>query len=89
MAWLRELVARADLDGLLVPPGDPVALGVALNRVLGDRALHDRLVASGSARAEEFSMDSLARRYLEIYDRITVPAPRSRGWRRNRPLRPR
>ncbi|MBX3313539.1 MAG: glycosyltransferase family 4 protein [Actinobacteria bacterium] len=84
-----RLVARADLDGLLVPPGDPVALGVALNRVLGDRALHDRLVASGSARAEEFSMDSLARRYLEIYDRITVPAPRSRGWRRNRPLRPR
>ena len=33
--------------------------------------------------------DALADRYLEIYDRITVPAPQSRGWRRNRPLRSR
>lgn len=82
-----RLVARADLDGLLVPPGDPAALGAALNRVLMDEDLRRRLVSSATQRADDFSMDALAERYEEIYDRITVPAPRSRGWRRNRPLR--
>lgn len=82
-----RLVARADRDGLLVPPGDADALATALNRVLDDDALRGELVATATERAREFSMDTLAERYVEIYERITVPTPRSRGWRRNRPLR--
>lgn len=84
-----RLVARADRDGLLVPPGDVGALAAALNRVLGDADLRRTLIATAAGRAHDFSMDALADRYLEIYDRITVPAPQSRGWRRNRPLRSR
>ncbi|CAA9393594.1 MAG: Phosphatidylinositol alpha-mannosyltransferase [uncultured Nocardioidaceae bacterium] len=60
-------VARPGREGLLVPPGDGTALGGALSRVLGDRALARDLVEAGTARADELSMDSLAARYLELY----------------------
>ncbi len=79
-----RLVARPDRDGLLVPPGDAVALAEALGRALGDPNLQRRLVTSGVARAQEFSMATLAERYLAMYERVTSPQPQSRGWRRRR-----
>lgn len=80
-----RLVARPDRDGLLVPPGDPVALADALRAVLSDPALRAQLVASGRERADSFGMDLLADRYLELYERVCTPAPVARGWRRPRP----
>ena len=62
-------VARADIDALLVPPGDVDALRDALRRVFDDPALRDRLVVRRPrARPSEFSMARLAERYLELYD---------------------
>ncbi len=52
----REVV-RKDLDGLLVPPGDPVALAAGVRRVLSDPALTGRLVDAGKARAERYRWD--------------------------------
>jgi phosphatidyl-myo-inositol alpha-mannosyltransferase len=63
-------VARPDREGLLVPPGDHVALAGALGRVLGDASLAARLAEGGRQRADELSMDHLADRYLEIYERL-------------------
>jgi len=63
-------VARADRDALLVPPGDARALADALTRVLAERPLRERLVISGEERAVEFSMDHLAERYVELYERV-------------------
>jgi phosphatidyl-myo-inositol alpha-mannosyltransferase len=60
-------VARAGRDGLLVPPGDAKALAAALHRVLADPSLAADLVASGEARAAEFSMERLAEVYLGLY----------------------
>ncbi|HEY6532641.1 MAG TPA: glycosyltransferase family 4 protein [Acidimicrobiales bacterium] len=62
-------VAKSGRDAVLVPPGDPHALADALRRVLTDRELSSRLVASGEQRASEFSMDRLAQVYVEIYER--------------------
>jgi colanic acid/amylovoran biosynthesis glycosyltransferase len=66
MAYGRPVVAIAvggladaiedGVTGLLVPPGDPVALRGAIERALGDRALRDRL---GSA-ARDAAMGPLA-----------------------------
>jgi len=53
--------------GLLVPPGDPVALGSALRLVLDDPGLAASLSAAGAAGASRFSMDALAETYLGIY----------------------
>src|SRR5437763_1751588 len=62
-------VARAGQDALLVPPGDSQALARALLDVLERPTMAESLVASGEARAAEFSMDTLAERYLDLYDR--------------------
>jgi len=53
-----------------VPPGDARALGTAIDKVLRNPDLADRLVASGRARAEQFSMRRLADRYLEAYAEV-------------------
>lgn len=66
IAGYREVV-RAGESGLLVPPGDAAALAVALGKVLDDRALADHLSAGGSARAEDFSWDSVLPRVEDAY----------------------
>ncbi len=63
-------VARPDIDALLTPPGDHAALALALKRVLEDDDLADTLRASGTARAEEFSMRSLAQQYIDRYQAL-------------------
>jgi phosphatidyl-myo-inositol alpha-mannosyltransferase len=63
-------VARADLDALLVAPGDAGALAAALRRVLFDADLNARLVESGADRATGFSMAQLAAQYEGLYERV-------------------
>ncbi len=63
-------VARAGIDGVLVPPGDAAALGAALRQVLADDSHRRALVLSGEQRAAHFSMDGLAMRYLELYEQV-------------------
>lgn len=65
-------VARGGRDALLVPPGDAARLAEALQQVLRDRRVAERLVDSGRRRAEEFSMDRLAATYLERYRRLVA-----------------
>ena len=63
-------VARSGADAILVPPGDVNALAQAVAQVLDNPTCAERLVASGQQRAEEFSMDNLAARYVELYEQI-------------------
>lgn len=63
-------VATHEVDALLVPPGDPIALSKALERVMGDASLAATLRRNGDSRADGYSMDTLARRYVEIYERL-------------------
>lgn len=72
-------VAVPGTHALLVPPGDAAALAAAVRRVLTDTALADDLVEAGDARAAELSMERLAERYIELYERVTAPGRRSRG----------
>jgi glycosyltransferase involved in cell wall biosynthesis len=65
-------VARAGQDALLVPPDDAKALADALVEVLEHPMLGESLVASGEARAAEFSMDLLAERYLDLFEASTT-----------------
>jgi phosphatidyl-myo-inositol alpha-mannosyltransferase len=63
-------VARRDREALLVPPGDATALADALRRVLTEPDTARSLVEAGHARADELSMDRLADRYLDLYQRV-------------------
>ncbi|MEK7411118.1 MAG: glycosyltransferase family 4 protein, partial [Actinomycetota bacterium] len=63
-------VATHDRDALLVEPGDAKALADALNTIITNPSLTQRLVAGGAIRAEHFSMRVLAQEYLAIYRKL-------------------
>jgi phosphatidyl-myo-inositol alpha-mannosyltransferase len=62
------------VEALLVPPGDADALRAALRILLDDPARRSALVAAGEQRADEFSMEHLAERFLPLYERAISAA---------------
>jgi glycosyltransferase involved in cell wall biosynthesis len=83
-----ELV-RHDQDGLLVPPGDPAALGTAIGRVLSEPELGARLARSARARVEaRYDMERVIDQHLALFGELAAdrekagpakPAPRRRN----------
>lgn len=66
-------VVEAGHTGLLVPPGEVGPLAAALDRLLGDRALAERLGAAGRQVAlREHGEDRVCARLEAIYARITA-----------------
>jgi glycosyltransferase involved in cell wall biosynthesis len=58
--------------GRLVPPGDPVALGQALNELLSDRESRDRLAtAARDAATGPYSWDTVAAKTLALYRELS------------------
>lgn len=56
------------VDGLLTPVGDAEAMSRALEKVLTDTALRDRLAVAGRRRAEaQFSIGTMMDAYLRLY----------------------
>lgn len=56
-------------SGLLVPPGDAIALGAAVGRLLGDAELRQRMGDNARRRVEaEFSIGVMVKRYAALYD---------------------
>ncbi|MCX6516882.1 MAG: glycosyltransferase family 4 protein [Actinobacteria bacterium] len=62
-------VATDDETALLVEIGNVASLASALTRVLTEPQLATRLTANGREHAQRFSMDALADRYIEMYER--------------------
>lgn len=52
--------AREDENCLFCGPGDPAGLAGAVERLLSDEALHDRLAAAGRETARGYSWDAVA-----------------------------
>ncbi len=77
---LPDVVGAA---GLLVPPGDAVALREALDRMLGDVELRRRSREAGLSIAADCRWEVVADRYVEIYRRVSgadaAVARRDRG----------
>ena len=64
---LNEAVAD-DETGILVPPGDVQALGVAISRLLDDTKLRAKLGEAGRQRMQkEFSIATMAAKHVELY----------------------
>jgi glycosyltransferase involved in cell wall biosynthesis len=67
-----ELVLDGE-TGVLVPARDPEALAVAIQRLLADPGLRERLGDAGHRRvAERFSADAMCQRVLELYDEVAA-----------------
>jgi glycosyltransferase involved in cell wall biosynthesis len=66
---LLELVADGE-TGLLVEPRDAPGMRAAVERLLGDPALRERLGAEARRRARErFGWDAVVERTLAVYER--------------------
>ena len=56
-------------EGLLVPPKDPQALGLALVRLLADTPLREQLAVTGRETASRYAWPEIASRVLGVYER--------------------
>ena len=64
-------VNRDNVTGLVVPPADPHALAIALNRLLDDGALRTRMGEAGHVRAKsEFTIEAMTRGTLSVYQAV-------------------
>ncbi len=72
-------VVESEVEGLLVPPDNAADLGAALERVIGDARLRKRMGIAGRARVQrEFSVELMAKRYLDLYREILMDAETNR-----------
>jgi rhamnosyl/mannosyltransferase len=72
LGWLQQ----DGVTGLQVPPGDPLALAAALQRLLDDAALRQRFGAAGRARwAELFTAETMADQTVALYRRLLTARP--------------
>jgi glycosyltransferase involved in cell wall biosynthesis len=74
---LPDLVVNG-ATGLLVPPGDAMALRQAIQRLLADAALRERLGRAGRARARLFTASAVLPRLEAIYREVAgglTPGP--------------
>jgi len=77
-----EELIRDGQTGLLVPPGQPLALADAIARLADDRRLRRDLAAAAREMVcERFSIESMVARYAELYE-TTLNGVRQRRWSR-------
>jgi glycosyltransferase involved in cell wall biosynthesis len=70
-------LVRDGVNGLLVPPGDEAAIAAALERLLGDAGLRERLgAAARESIRRDYSIDASIARLEELYSRFGI-VPRS------------
>lgn len=68
---LRDLVVD-EVTGILVPPGDSVALRRAMGRLLSDQALRQRLGGAGRERALAYSASTVVRAWEEVFRGVVL-----------------
>ena len=58
-------------SGILVPPGDHMAIAEAVKRLMGDDALRQRMGAAGRARVERlFSWEEAVKKIIDVYEEV-------------------
>ena len=58
-------------SGILVPPGDHMAIVEAVKRLMGDEALRQRMGAAGRARVERlFSWEEAVKKIIDVYEEV-------------------
>lgn len=67
----NSAIVNDGVNGLLVPPGDPVALADALQKLMADRDLRERMGATNIHTIQErYSLDRMASAYESLYTEL-------------------
>ena len=73
VAGVTELV-ESGRTGLLVPPRDSRALADAIQRLLTDRALSERLAEEAAKDLHQFEIATVAARFADLYEQLVAEA---------------
>jgi glycogen(starch) synthase len=65
-------VIEDGVNGMLVPPGDPEAIALAIDRLLANRDLVRRLSEGAHQRGKDYDWEVLAGRVLRVYRGVTA-----------------
>lgn len=65
----RDII-RHEVDGLLIPPSDEVALGESLDRLMGDAALRQRFAERAVEVRERFAIELVADKWEDLFDEV-------------------
>jgi glycosyltransferase involved in cell wall biosynthesis len=68
-----------DVSGILVDPSDPDAIADALERVMLDLQLAQRLAEGGRRRARELQWDAVVERHRGLIADVLAAPPRGRA----------
>jgi glycosyltransferase involved in cell wall biosynthesis len=63
----------AGVNALFVPPRDAAETAAALDRLLGDRALRERMAHANRLKVEKFTPERVASEYLSALEQIRTP----------------
>lgn len=67
-----EEIITDGVDGLLAPVEDPAAIAGAIDRLLDDAALRERLGRAGRERVREYDAPRIVRRFEALIDEVTA-----------------
>ena len=65
--WEADTLVIDGESGLRVPAGDVDALAQALLKLLRNEGLRERMGSSARAIAEEFALEHIARKFVDVY----------------------
>ena len=66
------LAVRDGEDGILVPPGDPVALAEGIEQVIRDGALRRKIIQGGLEMAKRYSSEVVCQQIVNDFDEIVA-----------------
>jgi len=71
-------IVRDGIDGCLVPAGDVTALAVAMDRLMGDEAMRQRLAARTREVTERFSPERILGQWRDLIQQVLRERPTAR-----------
>ena len=78
IAGTREMLTDG-VNGRLVPPGDPLGMADAINKMIENPQIRQEIGNAGKAAVKQFSIDEIAKTYLKLYDSLMAGS-----WERSR-----
>jgi len=63
-------IIEENINGMLVPPQDPQALADAVNTLLGNPSLRERLTTNARDSVKTFDYKTMAQRYMDLYEQL-------------------